>query len=123
MTSGKRAGRTILVAEGHDIVRRYLIRALVRNGYDAQGEALGMNGLSALSLEPDRYALLVTSIDLPDIGGEELARRSRAIAPWLRVLFMVGGRGRSPDSMGRALAKPFTHAAFLSAVAGVLSGP
>lgn len=124
MTSGNRTGRTVLVAEGEGIVRRFLIRALVREGYDASDAASGLDALSALAQEPGRYALLVTCLNLPDLRGEELARRARAIAPWLRVLIITGGGGRNasaPASFGPCLAKPFTRGVFMAAVADVLS--
>ena len=124
MTFGKRTGRTVLVVEEQDRVRESLVRALVRGGCDAHGLPSGLAALSALIQERERYEMIVISLNLSDISGKELARRSRALASWLHVLFMAGKGTRCRAGSGdRVLRRPFTNRGFLTAVAEILPKP
>jgi CheY-like chemotaxis protein len=73
------------------MVRSVLTRALRREGYDIVAARDGVEAMDMLSgdLHPP-VDLLITDLDMPRLGGIDLARHVRA-ANWVqRVIFMTG---------------------------------
>jgi two-component system cell cycle sensor histidine kinase/response regulator CckA len=69
--------------------------------------------------------LLLTDVIMPEMNGPALAQRLVAIRPELRVLFVSGYAGElpvlnTPGSKSQFLAKPFSTATLLAAVAELL---
>jgi len=119
--------RTVLLAEDERDVRTYVRTVLADAGYDvveADGAAAALNMAASLTKSP---ALLVTDVLMAGMGGPELAEALRADHPGLPVLFVSGyveDHRREQLQQGTPasgfLAKPFTPAALLAAVAGVM---
>ncbi|HKS07841.1 MAG TPA: ATP-binding protein [Gemmatimonadaceae bacterium] len=115
-------GERVLLVEDEEPVRALARRVLERAGYVV---ALAKNGREALGLvqaEPKGFALIVSDVVMPEMGGLELAERVRDIDPDLPVLLMSGyaateieRRGGVPEG-ARFLQKPFGPDALLSAV-------
>jgi len=117
---------TILVAEDNDDVRAYVVDTLRYAGYRVLEAQDGATALSLLS-RPDRSIdLLFSDIVMPGMSGWELARQARAIDPDLRLLF-ASGYPRDIDmdqykaSATTIVAKPFTRAKLLGAIAHALA--
>jgi len=70
-------GRLILVAEDNPINRKVLLMQLHSLGYAADMAGGGGEALAAWQ-GPDRHALLLTDVQMPEIDGFELTRRIRA---------------------------------------------
>jgi two-component system cell cycle response regulator CpdR len=100
----------ILLAEDDDDMRRFLVKALERAGYQVSDFDNGASAYERLREEP--FSLLLTDIVMPEMDGIELAQKAAEIAPDIRVMFITGfaavalkaGR-KTPDA--KVLSKPF----------------
>ena len=100
----------ILLAEDDEDMRRFLVKALERAGYDVSDFDNGASAYERLREEP--FSLLLTDIVMPEMDGIELAQKAAEIAPDIRVMFITGfaavalkaGR-KTPDA--KVLSKPF----------------
>lgn len=101
----------ILLAEDDDDMRRFLVKALERAGYDVVDFDNGAGAYERLREEP--FSLLLTDIVMPEMDGIELARRATEIDPDLKVMFITGfaAVALNPDSNAprdaKVLSKPF----------------
>jgi len=98
-------GTLVLIAEDHPVNRAMLLRQLDMIGYAAEA---AHNGLEALEMwRRGRYAVLITDLNMPKMGGVELARRIRedrsssgADAPILALTANVDGDDRVDEDDG-----------------------
>lgn len=103
-------GTTVLVAEDDEALRRLMVQVLRRNGYRVLE---GDNGASALeAARASAVDALVTDVDMPVMGGVELAVTLQARTPSLAVLVVSGHADASvladlTPRTGAFLAKPF----------------
>jgi two-component system, cell cycle sensor histidine kinase and response regulator CckA len=120
-------GRTVLVVDGDDEVRRSTCRVLEGLGYALVSTTSAEEALSALDGSEEVPDLLVTALNLPGMGGGELADRLQASFPGLGVLFLSGyaleGEDDLKDVAGgrRLLQKPFSVESLIEAVRQVLA--
>jgi two-component system, cell cycle response regulator CpdR len=109
VANGKMA--RILLAEDDEDMRRFLVKALERAGYDVIDYDNGASAYERLREEP--FSLLLTDIVMPEMDGIELARRATEIDPDLKVMFITGfaAVALNPDSKApkdaKILSKPF----------------
>jgi len=124
-TAGR--GRTILLAEDEEPLRKLIERVLGSAGYRM---LVGRDGAEALELaqrHAGEYDLLVTDVVMPRLGGRALAAQLRIVHPGLPVLFVSGfdaegARASAADpSPSDFLAKPFTPEALLTRVRDLLA--
>jgi len=115
----------VLVAEDEAGVRRLLRRMLEAAGYEV---LLAAHGLEALGLVQDHAGdidFLVTDLEMPHMGGKELAEQAVAHRPGLRILFLSGYsedhvRSQSlPVRGARFLQKPFSDSEVMRALEGL----
>lgn len=103
--------KRILLAEDDNDMRRFLVKALERAGYEVADFDNGASAYERLQEEP--FSLLLTDIVMPEMDGIELARRATEIDPDLRVMFITGfaavalnsNSDAPPDA--KVLSKPF----------------
>ena len=101
----------ILLAEDDNDMRRFLVKALEKAGYDVRSFDNGASAYDRLREEP--FTLLLTDIVMPEMDGIELARRATEIDPDLKVMFITGfaAVALNPDSNApqdaKVLSKPF----------------
>ena len=104
-------GRTILLVEDEEPVRRVAGRILERAGYRVLAVADGEDALRIAAATP-RIDLLLTDVVMPGMSGTRLADHLRAARPSLPVLYMSGFSRDLPESLapppGTLLQKPFT---------------
>ena len=99
----------ILLAEDDNDMRRFLVKALERAGYDVSDFDNGASAYERLREEP--FSLLLTDIVMPEMDGIELARRATEIDPDLKVMFITGyadHRALRGVSENHIIGKPFT---------------
>ena len=119
---------TVLLAEDEESVRRITARMLRAGGYEV---LLASDGGEALRLgrqNADRLTAIVTDLEMPEVGGLELARRLVRQRPELPVVFISGavpegGTGASfeaPVPNGCFVPKPFTGPQLLAALRELL---
>jgi two-component system, cell cycle sensor histidine kinase and response regulator CckA len=122
-------GRTIvLVVDDEEPIRRAVRRMLERNGYHViEAE----NGARAVELVADPTIvvdLLLADLEMPELAGEEMARRLRLMRRDVRILYVSGHIERlfSERPMLREgeafLEKPFTYEGLTEAVSLLLFG-
>jgi signal transduction histidine kinase/ActR/RegA family two-component response regulator len=111
-------GRSVLLAEDEDAVRKLTRMALEGCGYVVTEAPDGETALDLIT--PGRpLDLLVTDLTMPGMGGRELATRVRAARPEVGVVFISGYASDIArlDAVPGAvfLAKPFTPGDLLKA--------
>ena len=103
--------KRILLAEDDNDMRRFLVKALERAGYQVVDFDNGASAYQRLREEP--FSLLLTDIVMPEMDGIELARRATEIDPDLKVMFITGfaAVALNPESKtpkdATVLSKPF----------------
>ena len=105
-----------------DIERHILERA----GYQVLLAASALDAIARLTEGPPPD-LLITDLDMPELGGDEMVSRIRAIRPDLKVLFVTGHADLLMETPRRwegeaFLEKPFTEESLREAVSLLLSG-
>jgi two-component system cell cycle response regulator CpdR len=101
----------ILLAEDDNDMRRFMVRALTKAGYEVASFDNGKSAYDRLREEP--FELLLTDIVMPEMDGIELARKATEIDPALKVMFITGfaAVALSPDNNApkdaKVLSKPF----------------
>ena len=78
----------ILLAEDDNDMRRFLVKALEKAGYQVSSFDNGASAYDRLREEP--FSLLLTDIVMPEMDGIELARRATELDPDLKVMFITG---------------------------------
>jgi two-component system cell cycle sensor histidine kinase/response regulator CckA len=122
-----RGSETVVLVEDNAIVRQAEERMLTEAGYRVFVASSGIEALGVVASLDGAIDLLITDLLMPEMGGRALVARLREDAPELRALLVSGydpGEGdivSLPPGTG-FLHKPFTAAAFLSAVRALLDG-
>lgn len=120
-------GRRVLVVDDEDSLRKTIAMVLESRNYRVQTASNGAEALAVLA-RPDSgdFALVITDLMMPELGGAELIRQLRVRRPWLPVLATSG----QADEQARAqlaqvgvlsiLVKPFRPLQLLRAVDEIL---
>jgi PAS domain S-box-containing protein len=120
------AGRTILLVEDEQPLRRVLKRALEAAGYAVVAPERAEDASDLIRAGETRFDLMVTDIVMPGLSGEQLAEELQTAQPGLPVVFMSGYAPErtvgSAPAAERVLAKPFRPQALLAEVALALDG-
>ncbi|HEY8196765.1 MAG TPA: response regulator [Gemmatimonadales bacterium] len=87
--SEERESATVLVVEDDPLVRTMARRSLAEAGFDVLEAANGREAL-ALIMEHEEVDAVLTDLAMPELGGQELARRLSELRPGLPVIFMSG---------------------------------
>ena len=106
-----RSVQRILLAEDDEDMRRFLVKALEKAGYDVIAFGNGLKAYERLKEEP--FTLLLTDIVMPEMDGIELARKASELDPELKIMFITGfaAVALNPDNQApkdaKILSKPF----------------
>ncbi len=115
-------GETILVVEDEQSLRNLTSRILARNGYQVCVATTAPDALRQASDLTQTIDLLLTDVVMPEMLGNEVAVRVRAVRPGLPVLYMSGYAQPVLATQGALdpdvdlLEKPFSEAALLTRV-------
>ncbi len=122
--AGTGVGRTVLLVEDEDAVRKFAKTTLASSGYTVHEAENGEAALELLAAGQP-LDLLVTDLTMPGMGGRELAERVRDSRPEVGVVFISGYAADIArlDSVPAAifLAKPFTPADLLKAASRAMA--
>jgi CheY-like chemotaxis protein len=79
----------VLIVDDEEPVRVFVDRVLRGAGYET---ALAGDAAAALSQAstPGSFDVVVTDLMMPEMSGDELARRMRALDPLVKVLYLTG---------------------------------
>jgi YesN/AraC family two-component response regulator len=70
----------------------------------------GADAIAAFSANPDKFALVITDVDMPHIGGVALADSLLKICPDVKLLVMSGMSWSEPCESGLPTIKELVHA-------------
>ncbi|MFD0986430.1 cell cycle two-component system response regulator CpdR [Methyloligella solikamskensis] len=106
-----RSLQRILLAEDDEDMRRFLVNALNKAGFDVVAFGNGLEAFERMKEEP--FTLLLTDIVMPEMDGIELARRANELDPDIKIMFITGfaAVALNPDNQApkdaKILSKPF----------------
>ena len=113
-------GERILLVEDDPALMRSTARILRGYGYTVVEASLGAEALTAAA--SSTFDLLLTDLAMPQMSGEEVARRVHVLQPHLGVLFMSGfshemvGSPRLDAATTSVVQKPFSERTLLGRV-------
>jgi PAS domain S-box-containing protein len=119
------AGETILLVEDNDAMRESASEVLQRLGYRVVAAANGREALARFDAQPERFALVISDVVMPELGGEGLFVELKARRPDLSVILISGypmgttGRLLEPTGLVR-LQKPLDVHQLAAAIQGAL---
>jgi two-component system cell cycle sensor histidine kinase/response regulator CckA len=105
---------TILLVEDQEGIRELAREYLRQKGYTVLDAADGNEGLRVAAEYKNPIHLLLTDVVMPNVGGQELAKRLAQERGQIKVLFMSGYPDHAtwdadlPDDTAAVLQKPFT---------------
>ncbi|HEX7983945.1 MAG TPA: response regulator, partial [Duganella sp.] len=109
--------RIVLVEDEHEL-RETTTELLELLGHTVL--PAGDAGAALALLEGAAVDVMITDISLPDLSGEVLATRARALRPGLRIIFASGQHPRFPLEGAQLLLKPFSVDQLTAMLAGVV---
>ncbi len=116
-------GKTVLLVEDTDAVRRMIGIALGLRGYRVLEAANGPAAVELAGSHSEHIDVLLTDIIMPGMNGVELFRMLAAARPSLKVLYMSGYAGTVIADHGieeeNFIQKPFTTDALLAKLARI----
>jgi two-component system cell cycle sensor histidine kinase/response regulator CckA len=80
---------SVLVVDDEDLVRKFVERVLREAGYQTATASDGPEALE-VAAKLESFDILVTDVMMPQMTGDELARRLRLTTPALKVLYLTG---------------------------------
>jgi len=86
---------TVLVVDDEPTIRDWIVRALARSGIHAAAVAQGREALRLVADGRIRPDVLLTDLEMPNMGGVELAARMHALRPAIRIVMMSGDAGKA----------------------------
>ncbi|MEW6544671.1 MAG: response regulator [Nitrospirota bacterium] len=113
-TGSDPSSETILLAEDHESVRQLLTKILHRQGYTVLSVDRGTEALRLWERHEGPIHLLLTDVQMPEMGGPELVRHIRAQRPTIPVIYMSANpcpallSALESESKTALLLKPFT---------------
>jgi two-component system cell cycle sensor histidine kinase/response regulator CckA len=89
MMSTPKPSISVLIVDDEEPLRRFVDRVLTQAGYTTATAADGPEAIEAAA-KLGSFDLLVTDLMMPQMTGDELARRLRQSQPSLKVLYLTG---------------------------------
>ena len=126
MPTPEPSGMSVLLVEDDDDNRELMAEVLTVAGFTVHSVASGQEALRTLSERT--VDVVVTDLGMPGMGGLEMARAAKAIAPLIPVVVVTGwaerdditnARGREIDAV---LIKPVDPDALMQTVTDVAQG-
>ncbi|MEO8560650.1 MAG: PAS domain S-box protein [bacterium] len=116
----------VLLVEDEPRVRSQARRLLQRSGYAVIEASDGAEGLRVFEERREAFAVVVTDVVMPIVGGLDMVTTLRALEPALPVVFVSGYTAEDQDlpldARTTFLTKPYTIAALCEAIATVVPG-
>jgi len=86
----QRRSLRVLVVDDEEPVRKFVDRVLSEAGYQTVTAVDGTDAVETVSKQTEPFDILVTDVMMPQMTGDELARRLRQSEPGLKVLYLTG---------------------------------
>jgi CheY-like chemotaxis protein len=105
--------KRILFVDDEDAIARAVEQLLRRHGYQVTCRRNGLDALAQFCTHPDRYDLVITDQTMPQMGGEQLAKRLRRVRPDIPIILTTGYNYGVTSATMRALGiRGFLHKPF-----------
>jgi len=101
-TASRGTGR-ILVVDDEPMLARVLERSLARLGYSVRAFVDPLEALRVMEADPSAWDAVLTDLAMPQLAGDEVVRRVRAMRRDLPVFLCTGNRRELSDEAARAL--------------------
>jgi CheY-like chemotaxis protein len=114
---------TVLIVDDDPDVLGYATLVLETNGHKTVRAARALEALMLYASYADRFDLVLTDVDMPEMNGIELASRISRSNPSAKILLMTGALPRDlpiPECQP-VLSKPFQPDALIAAVKELLA--
>ena len=105
----KGKGELILLVDDDAPIREIGTAILQEHGYRVMSCVDGVDAILSFLAHAEEIALVVTDVDMPRLGGTELARTVSQIRPNIRILAISGLSPVEEDGSGVSAAKNVTH--------------
>ncbi|MBB3883880.1 response regulator [Acetobacter oeni] len=113
--------RSVLVVDDDPNVAAVTVGFLQKAGFSVLESHSGAQAIRLVEKRPD-IGLIIMDLLMPEMNGDECARRIAVLRPDLKILFVTGFADRAMlPKHARVLPKPFTREALLSGVEERLS--
>jgi two-component system, cell cycle sensor histidine kinase and response regulator CckA len=128
ITTAPQSSETILLVEDEDAVRELTRMVLLTKGYKVLEAASGEEALKICESHSGPIHLMVTDVIMPNVSGQELARRMATLRPETKVLYTSGYTGaaiQQPEISNLEsplLQKPFNSETLARQVRQMLDG-
>ena len=86
--AGHKKNENVLIVEDEEDIRNFCRRALEKPSISTYAASGGMEALEYI--QRVKFALMLTDIKMPGLGGEELLKRTKAVSPSTDVIVMTG---------------------------------
>lgn len=119
-------GLRVLLVEDDDDNRELMAEVLSSSGHRVLAASSGQDGLKTLA--ENSIDVVVTDVGMPGMGGLEMARAVKSIAPTVPVVIVTGWAERDDITRARGhevdavLIKPVDPDALAAAVSDVVAG-
>ena len=80
---------SVLVVDDEELVRKFVERVLREGGYQIATASDGPEAIE-VAAKLEHFDILVTDVMMPQMTGDELARRIRVSTPAIKVLYLTG---------------------------------
>ena len=117
------SGETLMIVEDEVSVRNFIVTVLKRYGYNVLVASGALEAIKVLQEHQGQIDLLISDILMPEMRGDELAGKLRALRPGLKVLLMTGYVEEGLRCQEDILHKPFEIEELLAHVAALLARP
>lgn len=121
-------GHRVLLVEDDDDNRELIAEVLEASGWEVVSAATGQEGLKALSEQA--VDVVLTDVGMPGMGGLEMARAAKAIAPSVPVVVVTGwtddvdvAQAHGRREVDAVLVKPIDPDALLGTVGDLAARP
>ena len=112
----------VLVVDDDPGMRQLVRMILEQSGHVVLSATNGVEALMVYASYHSRLDVLVTDVDMPQMGGIELAARIRAMHAPNRIVLMTGSILEKVPEYCTLLSKPFRPDELIAAVQGVRQG-
>ena len=115
--------KSLLLVDDEPALLELLKKYLERLGYLVDAYLTAEAALTQFEADPARYALVLTDLTLPGIGGEEMLERMRANYPALRAIVSSGYPYVPRSKKILFLQKPFVPKMLVESIEALLGPP
>ncbi len=121
-----RGSSTVLLAEDDDVLRRFIVQVLRRNGYRILEASSGEQAIEIAREFGETIDLLLSDVVMATLSGRDLALRMQESNPDIRVLLISGSEGAAvleglQSDSAAFLAKPFKPSELIDQIVQLLA--